>query len=92
MTKKWGHVPPKQAEYHPWEQVCVNTIAYTIHRNGQKPLRLQCLTIIDPATGWIEVFPIENKHADKLANLFKIEWLCRYPWPQVMTLDNEQNS
>jgi len=88
-TQKWGHVPPKKAEYHPWDQVCVNTIGpYTIHRDGMKPLVIQCLTAIDPATGWIEVFPIENKRADSLANLFEIEWLCRYPWPQVMTLDN----
>ena len=88
-TQKWGHVPPKKAEYHPWDQVCVDTIGpYTIHRDGMKPLVLQCLTAIDPATGWIEVFPIENKRADSLANLFEIEWLCRYPWPQVMTLDN----
>ena len=51
---------------------------------------LQCLTAIDPATGWIKVFPIQNKRADKLANLFGMEWLCRYPWPQVMTLDNRK--
>ena len=89
MTQKWGHIPPKVAEYHPWDQVCVDTIGpYTIHRENAKPLSLQCLTAIDPATGWIKIFEIQNKRADELANLFKIEWLCRYPWPQLMTLDN----
>ena len=88
-TQKWGHVPPKQAEYQPWEQVCVDTIGpYKIKRQGKPTLTLQCLTAIDPATGWIEVFDIETKRADQLANTFEMEWLCRYPWPQVMTLDN----
>jgi len=87
-TKKWGHVPPKVAEYHPWDLVCVDTIGpYTIHRKGMKPLTLQCLTAIDPATGWLEIFEIESKRADLLINIFEMEWLCRYPWPQAMSLD-----
>ena len=46
-----------------------------------------CLTVIDPATGWIEIFEIKTKRADVLINIFETEWLCRYPWPQTMTLD-----
>ena len=87
-TKKWGHLPPKIAEYHPWDTVCVDTIGpYTIKRKGMKPLVLQCLTAIDPATGWIEIFEIKSKRADLLINIFEMEWLCRYPWPQTMSLD-----
>ena len=87
-TQKWGHLPPKTAEYHPWEMVCVDTIGpYTIHRKGMKDLTLMCLTAIDPATGWLEIFEIDTKRADMLINLFETEWLCRYPWPQIMTLD-----
>ena len=84
-TKKWGHLPPKTAEYHPWDTVCVDTIGpYTIHRKGMEPLTLVCLTVIDPATGWLEIFEIDTKRADVLINLFETEWLCRYPWPQLM--------
>jgi len=52
-----------------------------------EPLTLMCLTVIDPATGWLEIFEIDTKRADVLINLFETEWLCRYPWPQLMTLD-----
>ena len=87
-TQKWGHLPPKTAEYHPWEIVCVDTIGpYTIKRTGMKDLTLMCLTAIDPATGWLEIFELETKRVDVLINIFETEWLCRYPWPQVMTLD-----
>ena len=76
-TKKQGHLPPKTAEYNPWDNVCVDTIGpYTIKRDGQEPLMLWCLTAIDPATGWLEIFNIKTKRADLLINLLEEQLLC----------------
>ena len=60
--KKYGHLPPKEAEAEPWERLCVDLIGpYTIKRKGKEPLRLWCITMIDPATGWLELKQINNK-------------------------------
>ena len=50
QKKKYGHLPEKTAEGEPWEQLCVDLIGpYTIERKGRKPLKLEAVTIIDPA-------------------------------------------
>ena len=55
-TKKYGHLPEKEAEAEPWDKLCVDLIGpYTIKRNQQPPLKLWCVTMIDPATGWFEI-------------------------------------
>ena len=50
--------------------------------NLKTPLKLWCLTIIDPATGWFEMAQIPNKAAAEIANLTKKTWFTRYPLPQ----------
>ena len=40
--------------------------------------------MIDPATGWFEVVPIDNKRADIVANKVEQTWLTRYPRPNVI--------
>ena len=61
--QKLGHMPAKQAEASPWEVLCVDLIGpYKISvKNSRKPLQLWCLTMIDPATGWLEIIEIEEK-------------------------------
>ena len=57
-TKKYGHLPAKEAQANPWDVLCVDLIGpYTIkcgkHKKNLKPL--WCITMIDPATGWFEM-------------------------------------
>ena len=86
--KKYGHLPPKEAEGIPWETLCVDQIGpYKIKRKRKSTLELWCLTMIDPATGWFEIVNIPTKRADVIANLVEQTWLNRYPWPQIITLD-----
>jgi len=86
--KQYGHLPEKQAEYHPWEKLCVDLIGpYTIKRKGKKDLTLWFVTMIDPATSWFEVVEIKNKLAINIANIVEQTWLTRYPWPTEMTYD-----
>lgn len=86
--KKYGHLPAKVAESEPWEILCVDLIGpYTIKRQGKEPLKLWCITMIDPATSWFEMREIKNKEAITTANIVEQTWLTRYPIPQIITYD-----
>jgi hypothetical protein len=54
---------------------------YQIRRKGKKPLRLQAVTMIDPATGWFEVAEISSKESITVAEQVNKYWFCRYPRP-----------
>ncbi len=87
-TKKYGHLPPKEAETQPWDKLCVDLIGpYTIKRKGKKNLTLWCVTMIDPATGWFEMREIKTKSADVIANEVEMAWLTRYPRPSSIVID-----
>ena len=45
------------------------------------------VTMIDPAMGWFEIIPIEEKTAVHVMNQVEIAWLTRYPWPCTLTCD-----
>ena len=45
------------------------------------------MTMIDPATGWLEIAKIDTKYADNIANVAEQTWLARYPWPEQVTYD-----
>ena len=80
-SKKYRHLPAKEAATDPWEVVCVDLIGlYKIKRNGKrKELRLWCVTMIDPVTKWFEIQAIPNKQAITVANQVEQAWLTRYP-------------
>ena len=68
-TKKYGYLPPKEAESEPWVKLCVDLIGpYKIKRKRKTPLMLWAVTMIDPATGWFEIKQLKAKSADVVAN------------------------
>ena len=86
--KKYGLLPPKEAEAIPWDKLCIDLIGpYTIRRKGQKDLVCKAVTMIDPATGWFEVHQIGDKRSDTVSNVAEQEWFARYPWPTQVTYD-----
>jgi len=88
QRKKYGHLPPKDAEATPWDKLCVDLIGpYKIRRKGKPVLTCNCVTMIDPATGWFELHEVVNQQSDTVANIVEQEWLCRYPWPTQITYD-----
>jgi hypothetical protein len=90
QTKKYGLLPEKEAEYLPWDRLCVDLIGpYNIKSNvkGIAIPTLQCVTMIDPATGWFEIAQYDNKKAITVANIVEQQWLTRYPCPYLITLD-----
>ena len=91
-TKQYGHLPAKTAEAEPWVVLCVDMIGpYNIQQtptNGlKKSYVLWCVTMIDPATGWLEIKEVTSKNPITVANAIEQTWLCRYPWPKVIVYD-----
>ena len=87
-SKKYGHLPEKDAEATPWDRMCIDLIGpYTIRRKGQPDLICKCVTMIDPATSWFEIHQYDDKRAITVANIAEEEWFSRYPWPTQVTFD-----
>ena len=88
QRKKYGLLPEKEAEYKPWEHLCIDLIGpYKIQtkKHGHKIPELRCVTMINPATGWFKI----KQYNDKKSITVAIEqvWLARYPRPYLITLD-----
>jgi transposase InsO family protein len=87
-VKKYGWLPPKEAEATPWDKMCIDLIGpYTIRRKGKTDLICKCVTMIDPATGWFEIHQYNDKKSITVANIAEQEWFSRYPWPTQITYD-----
>jgi hypothetical protein len=69
-VKKYGWLPPKEAETKPSDKMCIDLIGpYKIRRKGKKDLICKCVTMIDPATGWFEIHQYDNKRSMTIANI-----------------------
>jgi hypothetical protein len=74
MTKKYGLLPPKEAESTPWDKLCVDLIRpYKIRRKGEKELICRCVTMIDPATGRFKIQQYDDKQSITVANMLEQE-------------------
>ena len=86
-NKKYGLLPPKEAEVIPWHTLCIDLIGpYKIGKDEEETT-LHCMTMIDPATGWFEIVEIPCKQADYIVNYLELTWLTRYPWPTEIVMD-----
>ena len=97
--KHYGKLPPKQAEATPWQTLCVDLIGrYKLNPKGGgkkyemttetgRVVYLQAVTMIDPATGWVEIRAVRSARADYVAQQVELGWLTRYPLPETVILD-----
>ena len=85
--KKYGKLPPKEPETIPWHTLCIDLIGPYDFGSNKNAVRLHCMTMIDPATGWFEIVDIPTKRADYIANILEYTWLTRYPWPTEIRMD-----
>ena len=58
---------------------------YAMKGKKDKDVYLQAITMIDPATGWIEIRSVPEARADLVANQVELAWLTRYPLPNTIT-------
>jgi transposase InsO family protein len=86
--KPYGHLPPKEAEVEPWQEVHVDLVGPWTVKTPTGVKKLQAFTAIDPATGWFEVVDIKDKSAGTVMDAFHEQWLCRYPRPKKVVFDN----
>ena len=56
-------------------------------QNG-KTIHLQAVTMIDPATGWIEIRTVPSTRADYVSYIVVLAWLTRYPLPSKVIVDH----
>ena len=56
-------------------------------KNG-KTFYLQAVTMIDPASGWIEICMVPSACADLVSNIVELAWLTRYPLPSKVIVDH----
>ena len=69
ISREYGKVPPKLAEARPWHTLCVDLIGpYRFDWKGKKMLILNAVTMMCPATGWLEIKEIKGRTADVVAN------------------------
>ena len=97
--KQYGKLPAKEAESTPWETLCIDLIGkyqfttkgggreYKMKTKNGNTVYLQAVTMIDPATGWVEIRAVQSARADLVANQVELAWLTRYPLPEKVILD-----
>ena len=69
QRKKQGHLLPKEAESLQWERVHVDLIGKYMIKSDSGTQTLQCLIMIDPATGWFKIKALKDKTADTVIPL-----------------------
>ena len=68
--KSHGKLPPKEAKANLWEVPCMDlTGPHKIPRKGKRPLKLWCVAMMDPTTGWFEIKDIPDKRPETIANV-----------------------
>ena len=68
--------------------LCVDLIGpYKIPLKRNNPLKLWCLVMNYPATGWFGMAQIPNETAAEIANITEKTWFTRYPLPQKILFD-----
>ena len=86
-TKKYGKLPTKIPVTTPWLEVHVDHIGPYTQSDNQNATKYYALSIIDPATSWIELHALPNLTATTTCTVFDNQWLCRYPRPYKCIYD-----
>ena len=50
---------------------------------------LQAVTMIDPATGWIEIHTVPSTRANLVTYQVELAWLARYPLPNKVIVNRK---
>ena len=60
------------------------------NKNG-KTIYLRAVTMMDPATGWIEICMVPSTRADLVSYIVKLSWLTWYPFRNkvIVNCENE---
>jgi hypothetical protein len=84
VSKKYGLLQTKIAEYDIVFMVFVDLVVSFTIRTRAKTHSMLALTMIDPVTGCFEIVEATNKSVTSIQNLFHNTWLARYLQPQFI--------
>ena len=80
-----------QIECHPWNKLYIDLVGkyrmtpnkgckkYTMKGKKDKDVYLQAITMIDPATNWIEIRSVPEARADVVTNLVELFLFTIFP-------------
>jgi hypothetical protein len=90
---KYGKLPPAlNTIYQPWETIQVDLFGpWKFVDANNKERKIHAISIIDPATRWIELHMLKQRHGKtdlNVALILENEWFCRYPRPTYCIFDN----
>ena len=89
--KQSRKLPPKEAESKPWDILYIDLIGqyqftpkgggkkYQMTTKNRKTVYLQTVTMIDPATDWIEIHTVPTAPVDLVSNIVELASVTRYP-------------
>jgi len=87
--KKYGHLPPTNAIFRPWECVHVDLLGpWTFVCAAGQTHQIRAISIIDNGLRWLELHEYQSKSSEDISLIFDREWLCRYPRPRMVVFDN----
>jgi hypothetical protein len=88
VRPKYGKLLEKQAEDAiPWKRVDLDMIGPYKVKAANGNFTLRALTMIDPATGWLEVNDVPDYAANSTQAAFDEVWVSRYPQPEIIGFD-----
>ena len=86
-TNAYGKLPVKDPIAEPWHTVQIDTIGPYSQSENVSSKKYYAITMIDPVTGWFEIFDNTTKSSKETARGFDRVWLCRYPRPREVIFD-----
>ena len=89
VTRNYGHVPPTNQSYEPWECVQADLFGPWKFKDIDGIDReIKAVSFIDVATRWTELHEYGSKTSENISLIFDQEWLNRYPRPRQVIYDN----
>jgi len=83
-----GHLPVKETQHAPWQEVAVDLIGpWILYDQDGKEHSFTALTIVDTVATYCEIVLLENKTAKHVGHQFEAQWLARCPHPARCIFD-----
>ncbi|KAG6608887.1 Pol Polyprotein [Phytophthora cinnamomi] len=79
--KRYDKLPVKKHEQEPWTEIAVDPIGPYTYADEPDAPKFYSLMMMDMATHWIEIAPLDDKTSVLTDKQLDKYWLCHYPRP-----------
>lgn len=91
-NKQYGELVGELTFTTPWKNIAIDIMGPMDDNYEQEETEggdnRYILTIIDLCSRWVELIPLQEISANRVATEFDVNWLCRYPKPDTILSDN----